>query len=83
MELGARGPRGETAAGLAAVACPPPAVTATAPGQSSGTPERKWRGPPLLPLPYPSPVLPPFPGQPSGASTAWARDGGIALATLM
>ncbi|XP_073076661.1 A disintegrin and metalloproteinase with thrombospondin motifs 10 isoform X3 [Manis javanica] len=30
---GARGPRGETAAGRAAAACPPPAATATAPGQ--------------------------------------------------
>lgn len=33
---GARGPRGATAAGRAAAACPPPAVTATAPGQPPG-----------------------------------------------
>lgn len=33
---GARGLRGATAAGRAAAACPPPAVTATAPGQPSG-----------------------------------------------
>lgn len=47
------------------------------------TPCEEMEGPAPLPRPHPSPALPPFPGQPSGASTAWARDGGIALATLM
>lgn len=36
---------------------------------------------PLFPLPHFSPVAPPLPGRPSGASTAWARDGGTAPAT--
>lgn len=52
---GARGPRGVTAAGRAAAACPPPADTATAPGQPSGPSARRgWR--PLPPIP-PAPFL--------------------------
>ena len=42
---GARGPRGVTAAGRAVAACPPPADTATAPGQFSGPSAGEAGGP--------------------------------------
>lgn len=51
MGPGAHGPHGATAAGLVGVACPPPAVTATAPGQSSGQLVRRWKGLPYSPCP--------------------------------
>ncbi|XP_057565106.1 A disintegrin and metalloproteinase with thrombospondin motifs 10 isoform X5 [Hippopotamus amphibius kiboko] len=80
---GAHGPRGATAAGRAAAACPPPAVTATAPGQPSGpSAGRAGRSsPPTLAAQFLS-CTPPLSGRRSGASTAWARDGGTAPATL-
>ena len=57
---GARGPRGVTAAGRAAAACPPPADTATAPGQFSGPSAGEAGGPsPRPPCPI-SPVRPCF-----------------------
>lgn len=65
MGPGARGPRGATAAGRAAVACPLPAVTVTVPGQPSGLPARREERPrPPVP-PAPSLSCAPTPSRPT------------------
>lgn len=85
MGPGAHGLRGATAAGHVVVVCHPPVGTVTAPGQLSGPypnseATHSIHHPHGLISLHCSLLLP---GQPLGASTVWARDGGTDPATPM